>query len=197
MLILSNTRPTPAEIAAWIIAIAVLVFVLIFHLLPALLAGLLVFELVHIISPWFARHLPGQRSKIFAVGLLSFTVISLLTLACVGLIAFFRSDAGSLTLLFDKMAEIIESSRQIFPAWLLTSLPPDAEAFRLAITTWLRTHAAELQLAGKEAGRLAAHVLIGMIIGGMLALRDVIPMDYYKPLARDMAWRGLRIGLSF
>ncbi|MDR3392944.1 MAG: AI-2E family transporter [Sulfuriferula sp.] len=197
MLIPSNTRPTPAEIAAWIIAVVALIFILGFHLLPALLAGLLVFELVHVISPWFASHLSGQRSKIIAVGLLSFTVVSLLTLAGVGLIAFFRSDAGSLTMLFDKMAEILESSRKIFPAWLLTSLPPDAEAFKQAVTTWLRTHAAELQLAGKEAGRLAAHVAIGMIIGGMLALREVIPMDNYKPLARAMAERAGRIGLAF
>lgn len=197
MFISSDTRPSPAEISAWIIAAAVLILVLAFHLLPALLAGLLVFELVHVISPWFARHLSGPRSKLIAVGLLSFSVVSLLTLASVGLVAFFRSDAGSLTLLFDKMAEILESSRQIFPAWLLTSLPPDADAFRLAITTWLRTHAAELQLAGKEAGRLAAHMLIGMIIGGMLALREVIPMDHYKPLARALVERASRIGLAF
>lgn len=197
MPISTNTPPAPAEITAWLIAAAALIFVLIFHLLPALLAGLLVFELVHVISPWFARHLSGQRSKIIAVGLLSFTVVSLLTLASVGLIAFFRSDAGSLTLLFDKMAEIIESSRQIIPSWILTSLPPDAEAFRLTITAWLRTHAAELQLAGKEAGRLAAHILVGMIIGGMLALREVVPMDNYKPLARAMAERAKRIGLAF
>lgn len=194
---LSDIRPTAAEIAAWLIATTALIFILIFHLLPALLAGLLVFELVHVISPWFARHLPGQRSKFFAVGLLSFLVITILTLASIGIIAFFRSDAGSLTLLFDKMAEILETSRKIFPAWVLSSLPPDAEAFRLAITTWLRTHAAELQIVGKEAGRLAAHVLIGMIIGGMLALREVTPMSQYKPFARAMAGRAQRVGLAF
>lgn len=197
MLISSDTRPTAAEIAAWLIAVTGLIFILIFHLLPALLAGLLVFELVHIISPWFARHLPGKRSKFFAVGLLSFLVIIILTLASIGIIAFFRSDAGSLTLLFDKMAEILETSRKIFPPWILSSLPPDAEAFRQTITAWLRTHGAELQLAGKEAGRLAAHVLIGMIIGGMLALREVTPMNLYKPLALAMADRAQRVGLAF
>jgi len=33
----------------------------------------------------------------------------------VGLIAFFRSDAGSLPMLFAKMAQIIEDSRKVLP----------------------------------------------------------------------------------
>jgi predicted PurR-regulated permease PerM len=192
-----NKRPDPTEIAAWIIAAAILLLILIFHLLPALLAGLLVFELVHIISPQVAKHLPGQRSKFIALGLLAFTIISLLTLSGVGLVTFLRSDAAGLTLLFDKMAEIIDGSRAMSPAWLLTYLPPDAETLRLSVTAWLRTHASELQLAGKEIARLAAHILVGMVIGGMLAVREIVPVHQYQPLARAMAERAVRLGTAF
>jgi predicted PurR-regulated permease PerM len=174
-----------------------LLLILIFHLLPALLAGLLVFELVHIISPQVAKHLPGQRSKFIALGLLAFTIISLLTLSGVGLVTFLRSDAAGLTLLFDKMAEIIDGSRAMSPAWLLTYLPPDAETLRLSVTAWLRTHASELQLAGKEIARLAAHILVGMVIGGMLAVREIVPVHQYQPLARAMAERAVRLGTAF
>ncbi|MES2365515.1 MAG: hypothetical protein V4563_06460 [Pseudomonadota bacterium] len=190
-------RPSACEIAAWLAAAASLLFVLVFHLLPALLAGLLVFELVHLISPWIARRLPGQRAKIIAVALLSFTVVSLLILACVGLIAFFRSDAGSLPMLFSKMAQIIEDSRKILPGWVLERLPADAESFKLAAAEWLRTHATTLQLAGKEAGRLIAHIIVGMIIGGLVALREVVSEEDYKPLARALSERICRLGLAF
>ena len=192
-----NNRPAPTEITAWIIAALLLIFILVFHLLPALLAGLLVFELVHIISPYVAKHLPGQRSKFIALGLLAFTIISLLTLAGIGLVTFLRSDAAGLTMLFDKMAEIIEGSREMSPAWLLSYLPADAETLRLSMTAWLRTHAAELQLAGKEIARLTAHILVGMVIGGMLAVREIVPIHHYKPLARAMAERATRLGTAF
>jgi predicted PurR-regulated permease PerM len=192
-----NKRPTTTEIVAWVCAAVLLIFILIFHLLPALLAGLLVFELVHIISPYVAKHLPGQRSKFIALGLLAFTIISLLTMAGIGLVTFLRSDAAGLTLLFDKMAEIIEGSRAMSPAWLLSYLPADAETLRVSVTAWLRTHAAELQLAGKEIARLAAHILVGMIIGGILAVRDVELTHKYKPFARAMAERALRLSTAF
>ena len=192
-----TSRPTACEIAAWLATAAVLLFVLVFHLLPALLAGLLVFELVHLISPWIARRLPGQRAKVIAVALLSFAVISLLTLACVGLIAFFRSDSGSLPMLFSKMAQIIEDSRKLLPGWIIERLPADAETFKLTASEWLRTHAATLQLAGKEAGRLIAHILIGMIIGALVALREVVAVEDYKPFARALSERISRLGLAF
>lgn len=190
-------RPTAHEIAAWLAVAAILIFVLVFHLLPALLAGLLVFELVHLISPWIGRRLPGRRAKLVAVAVLAFTIVALLALASVGLVAFFRSDAGSLPMLFGKMAEIIEDSRQMLPGWVVERLPADAEAFKQAAALWLRTHAAELQLAGKEAGRLAAHILVGMVVGGMVALRELVAPEDYKPFARALVERARRLGLAF
>ena len=61
-------KPT---LAAWLLMLFAMIFVLKVHLLPALLAGLLVFELVHIISPYIARHLPGKGAKIVAVAFLA------------------------------------------------------------------------------------------------------------------------------
>ncbi len=186
--------PTIYEISAWALTAFALFFVLMFNLLPALLAGLLVYELVHIMTPYIARRFPSKRSsnhsKLWAVGILVITVVSLLALAGVGLVAFLRSDAGSVTVLLAKMAQIIEDSRKILPGWLLEHLPADAITFKEQATTWLRSHADELQVVGKEAGRATAHILIGMVVGGMLALRDAVVMDHFKPFARALAGRG-------
>jgi predicted PurR-regulated permease PerM len=186
--------PTVYEITAWILTAMAMIFVVIFGLLPALLAGLLVYELVHIITPFIARRFPSKRpsnlSKIWAIGILVIIVVSLLALAGAGLVAFLRSDSGSVTVLLAKMAQIIEDSRKILPGWLLEHLPADANTFRAKAADWLRTHANELQVVGKEAGRITVHILIGMIIGGMLALRDAIIIDRFKPFARALVGRG-------
>jgi len=192
---------TISEKAAWVIAAFSLIFIIKFNLLPALLSGLLVYELVHIITPFIARKFPSKkpsnRSKLWAVGILVVIIVSLLALAGAGLVAFFRSDAGSLTVLLAKMAQIIEDSRKILPTWMVEHLPADAIAFKEQAATWLRTHADELQVVGKEAGRITAHILIGMIIGGMLAVRDAVVMDNFKPFARALACRGDFFGDAF
>ena len=186
--------PTIYEISAWVLTGFALLFILVFHLLPALLAGLLVYELVHIITPFIARKFPSKRpsnrSKFWAAGILVIIVVSLLALAGAGLVAFFRSDAGSLTVLLAKMAQILEDSRKILPSWLLEHLPTDAITFKEQATVWLRSHAGELQVLGKEAGRVTAHVLLGMVIGGVLAVREAMAIDHFKPVARALAERG-------
>ena len=152
---------------------------------------------MHILTPYIAQKLPGPRAKIIAIALLSITIVGLLTLAGAGLVAFFRSESGSLTVLLAKMAQIIEDSRKILPTWILDRLPADAITFKEEASTWLREHADDLQVVGKEAGRVTAHVLIGMIVGGMIALRDATKADHYKPFARAMAQRAWLFGDSF
>lgn len=193
----TNTTFNQFDIASWVLIGVALILVLIFHLLPALLGGLLVYELIRILTPYIERKLPGPRAKLIAIALLTIVIVSILSLAGAGLVAFFRSESGSLTVLLAKMAQIIEDSRKLLPIWILDKLPSDAMAFKEEATIWLRTHAKELQVVGKEAGRITAHVLIGMIIGGMIALRDAINDDEYKPFARALAQRAWLFGDAF
>ncbi len=193
----SQTLAMKFDIASWVLIGIAMVLVLIFHLLPALLAGLLVYELIRLLTPHIERKFPRTRAKIIAIVLLAFVIVSLLSLAGAGLVAFFRSESGSITVLLAKMAQIIEDSRKILPSWILDRLPSDAIAFKEEATIWLRSHATQLQVVGKEAGRITAHVLIGMIIGGMIALRDAAKDDHYKPFARALAQRAWLFGDAF
>jgi predicted PurR-regulated permease PerM len=171
--------------------------VLTFHLLPALLAGLLVYELIHILTPYIEQKFPGARAKIIAIALLTMIIVGLLALAGAGLVAFLRSDAGSVTELLARMAQIIEDSRKVLPVWILEHLPPDAITFQVHATTWLREHADDLQVVGKEAVRITVHILIGLVVGGMIGLRDALNDEVYKPFARAMAQRAHLFGRSF
>ena len=185
------------EIASWCLAAAVLLLALLLHLLPALLAGLLVFELVHVIAPLLQRHLSGERSRLAVVLVLSTLIVGLVTAAILGAVAFFRSDAGSIPALLQKMAEIIEGTRNALPSWLVDYLPADADELRDAMSHWLREHAPDVRLVGAEAGRAFAHTLIGMVIGAMISLREAALVGEQKPLARALTERTVRLGDSF
>ena len=193
----TNRLISKHDIAAWILIGMAMLFVLKFHLIPALLAGLLVYELILMLTPRIARRLPGARAKLIAIAILATIIVGLLSLAGAGLVAFFRSESGSITVLLAKMAQIIEDSRKILPSWVFERLPADAITFKEQAAVWLRENADALQIAGKEAGRATAHVLIGMIVGGMVALREATKDDHYKPFARALAQRAWLFGRAF
>ncbi len=190
-------KTTLIEYASWILALLAMLLVIEVHLLPALIAGLLVYELVHVLAPFFARHLSSARARAVAVGLVVLLVLGAVTAAVLGLIAFMNSEGGSFAALLAKMAEIVETSRSTLPTWLADLLPRDGEAIRERAGHWLREHSAELQMIGKETGRLLAHVLIGMIIGGMVSLREAGYSESMGPLARALAERVFRLGEAF
>jgi predicted PurR-regulated permease PerM len=182
-------------IAAWVLAGLFLVGTLALHLLPALLAGLLVYELVHVIAP----RLPWKRAsggKVAAVGLLAVTVVAILTLLMVGAIVFVRSDLGNLPFL-QRLAEIIEGSRGRLPSWAMDAIPGDAEGMKAAIIAWLREHAKDLRTLGGEAGHVVAYILVGMVIGAMVSLREAMPVEEGGPLARALRERATRVGEAF
>jgi predicted PurR-regulated permease PerM len=170
--------------AAWIMVTVFLLLVIPIHLFPALLAGLSVYELVHILAPFFRiRSISRNRAQVIVVLLLSIAVAAALTLSILSATAFFRSDTGSLPRLLRKMAEIIEGSRAMLPAWAFERLPADTEGFKAGAVEWLRGHAAELQVFGKEAARVAGHILIGMVIGILISLQEIVPAHEHRPLS--------------
>ena len=191
-----STAVTRHEVAAWIFAATALLGALLLHLLPALLAGLLVFELVHRLAARLPKGL-GERRKTLALLLFAVVVVLAVGAALIGALAFFRSDQGSLTVLLAKMAEIIEGARDRLPGWLADRLPGSTDEIREAIGHWLRDHAAELQTLGKEAGHAFAHILLGMVIGAMAALREACAAADPAPLASALGERIRRFASAF
>ena len=192
-----NTHITRSENASWILAALALLFTLRLHLLPALIAGLLVYELVHVLAPLFARHMTTRRAKAAAIVVVSLFVVGIVSTASFGIVVFMKGEGGSLSALLAKMADIIEDSRSTLPAWVVEFLPRNAQGVRDTLSLWLREHASELQLIGKETGHALAQVLIGMIIGAMVSLRDALGDAERAPLARALAERIFRLGEAF
>ena len=190
-------RTTNSDHASWVLAVVLVLLIIEVHLVPALIAGLLVFEVVHVLAPFLARRLSSSRAKAIAVFLVVSLVVGAVTAAVLGLVVFMNSEGGSFAALLTKMAEIIETSRSTLPTWLADLLPRGGEAIRERAGQWLREHSAELQVIGKETGRLLAHLLIGMVIGGLVSLREAGPGENLGPLARALGERVFRLGEAF
>jgi predicted PurR-regulated permease PerM len=189
------TQPDRHTIAAWIAAAALLLLVLHLRLLPALLAGLLVYELVHVIAMRLTARAGG--GKIAAVGLLATVVVGALAAAMFAIFAFFHSDAGSIPRMLHRLAEIIDASRGRLPAWVVDYLPGDADTIRAVSMEWLREHSAQLRLVGGEVGHVVVFILIGMVIGAMVSLREAADPAAGGPLAVALAERATRLGDAF
>ena len=182
------------EVAAWILAAAVLVGVIVVGLLPALLAGLLVFELVHVIAPRLRFGRTGA-GKAAAVALLAMAVALILAGLLFAGIAVLHSEG--LPTLLQKMADILDQSRGKLPDWILSTLPPDADAWKDMAIRWLHENATELRHLGGEVGRVIVHILIGLIIGAMVSLGEARPAAAGGPLAVAMGERARRVGEAF
>ncbi len=200
---MNNTHPlgqavTRLDLVAWFLMAVALLLILRLHLLPALLGGLLVFELVGVLTPLIRRvEISRDGARIIVVALISVLVVTALIFLIFGAISFFRSDAGNLSVLLRKLAEIIDQSRARLPVWTLAYIPETADELRTALTGWLRQNSGALQGVGADFARALAHILIGMVIGALLALSEAMNVVGRRPLASALIERTVRLSRSF
>jgi predicted PurR-regulated permease PerM len=196
---ISEEHITRYDIAAWLTAGLLLIITVKFRLLSAVFAGFAVYELVYLLVQLLRlQRLAGKWAKVVAVALLAFAIIALLTVATLLTAAFIRGSAAALPNLVSSMAEIIGTSRNLVPAGLEDNVPQNVEELKLALAEWLKAHAGDLQIVGAESIRAMVHILIGMVIGGILSLREVLPRERgLAPLADSLAERVDRFGDAF
>lgn len=191
---LALSRP---EIAALIFMAAALPAVIKLHLLPALFAGLLVHELVHRLAPrLFGADHPG-RAKIVVLTLLLTLIVLLIGGAITATVLFLRSDAGNLSVLLEKMAEILDKARDTLPDSMQEWIPLDASDLKDQLVAWLREHAKEVKTVSGEVGHDLVYALIGTVIGGLISLRHVAPGHTPGPLARALSLCTSRLADAF
>ncbi|TXH38567.1 MAG: AI-2E family transporter [Rhodospirillaceae bacterium] len=186
------------NITAWILMGIGLFLVLYLGLLTSLLPGLLVYELVQMAG---IRHrsfgVTYRAGKVIALSLLA-TFVTLLLLLAIGSVAIMITDrSDSPFLLLQKMADIIDAARIHFPPWAQHYLPANVEDLRATASDWLRVHASDLRQVGENFGRIFVRILIGMIIGGMIAISTGIMTAEPKPLGRAMRDRLSFLGTAF
>jgi predicted PurR-regulated permease PerM len=186
------------DIAAWAIMGVALVAILWLHLITGLLAGLLVFELVRVIAAqhtWLrVRYRTAQIIGVALVAAVTLTIIGFGTFSLATLVAD-RSD--NLPALLRKMADIVGSARIYLPPTIQSHVPQNLDDIERTAAIWLRSHASDLQAIGERFGSVLIHMLVGMIIGAMVALTDLTPSRELPVLTRALEQRVSRLGQSF
>jgi predicted PurR-regulated permease PerM len=193
--VINERQARYAAIAALLIGLALCLHL---GLIGALLAGLLVHELVHALAPRIAFVSGGAtRARMMSVGLIGTLVIGALVAAGFGASTLLHSEGASPAALLARMADILASSRASLPEWASARLPPDADALRVMIVDWLRTHASELQRAGQVFGVGLVHVLIGMVIGAIICFREARGTGEKSLLLREGSERIATLAHAF
>ncbi|TAL82361.1 MAG: hypothetical protein EPN74_17375 [Rhodanobacter sp.] len=187
-----------SRIASYVLAALMLLLVLWLRLLPVLLAGLLVYELVQTTSPLLGRRVPGDRARVLVVALLGIVVVGLLLLLILGTISFFRNEIGNPAELWrGQLMPLVDKARQQLPATLVGWLPDSVDELRVVAMELTRKHAGSLQLAGKETARAFVHILIGLVLGAIVALSRARPAHQVGPLAATLSLRCQRLATAF
>ncbi len=185
------------EIASLVIAGFALYMVLDIGMLGALLPGLLIFHVVHLIAPVFLRmgltHDAG-RTIALAVPLIIVTVAVVLgVLEVIDLV----TGPDSFVELMHRMAEVVGTAREYLPAWAQQYLPGNVGDIEAAGAKWLRENAGQLGTFGQNAGRVAFHIVIGMIVGGLVAFYSGTQNPALGPLARALEDRAEFLSNAF
>ncbi|HTV86281.1 MAG TPA: AI-2E family transporter [Dyella sp.] len=186
------------RIASYVLAAVAMLLVLEIRLLPALFAGLLVYELVHAMTPLLGRRISGERARLVVVTGLGVIVVGLLTLLVVALISFFRKEIGNPDLMWQQqLMPMVEKARQQLPATLTGWLPDSVDELRVMALDLTRKHALSLQMAGKETVRVLVRIVIGLALGALVALNRERPSHQVGPLAAALGERCQHLAEAF
>ena len=186
------------RIASYVLAGAALVLVLGLRLLPALFAGLLVYEIVQSTAPLLGKRVPGDRARMLVVALLGTIVVGLLVLLILSAVSFLRNEIGNPEVLWQQqLMPLVEKAREQLPATVVGWLPDSVDDLRVMALELTRKHSVSLQTVGKEAARVFVHILIGMVLGAIVALSRTRPAHQVGPLAAALGLRCQRLAEAF
>ncbi|MFT4437156.1 AI-2E family transporter [Caballeronia sp. 15715] len=193
---MSMPKLSAVEIGSYIAAFAGLFLVLHLQLLGALLAGMLVYQLVHMIAPLIEKTMTSGRARWVAVVIVAAVIVGGLAGGTVLLIDHFQRDVPSVQKLLDQLMKLTSHARLQVPDWIANYLPVDAEQMKDKAAELMQTHAAMLQQGGKDAARGFGHVLIGMIVGAIIAV-GVPRTSHRLPLSTALVTRVTRFSEAF
>lgn len=194
---LNTSDISKVNIFAHIFTVLALMGVLWLGLLPALLGGLLIYQLVI----YGARKLSdrGVRplvAKTILVSTIALSIIGLFIFGGYMFASYISNGQDSLVVLLQKMAEVVVSGTSYLPVWTHQYLPENIEEWQSTAATWLLENSRYFSVVGRDSVLFLLHLLVGMVIGGMVALHPAEP-SRRAPLAHALSERVEFLGLAF
>jgi predicted PurR-regulated permease PerM len=185
-------------LSSYIIAGVALVAALELGLLTVLLAGLAVWEIGDLAVPTLKRiGIAHQTGRAVAAALIAIIVSMLIVIALLALVPLLSNHTESFAALFSKMADVVASLKVHLPEWAANYIPASGEDLQAAAAKLLRDHATYAQSIGQDVGKFMAHVVIGMIIGGLVLAGGVGKSAELRPLSGALLNRVKVFALAF
>lgn len=179
------------SLAAAAVALLVLLWL---RLLPALLGALAGFVLCRLVWGTEESHTLSDR--------VARTLLAALLLVGAGFAVFgafellLNASSGGLAKLLRLLADTLDHIRSTAPDWLATRLPESAAELQEALSAWLRSHAGQMQQWGRDALRVALHLLIGLVIGILAGVSMRAPPQAPIPRFAQDRWQQLVLAFS-
>jgi predicted PurR-regulated permease PerM len=114
-----------------------------------------------------------------------------------GLISLLSGGPDSLAILLLRMAEVIESARPLLPDWVGSYVPANPQELKGAGSAWLRENAGQLRLVGQDVWWAVVHIVVGMVIGAMVAVSHEAGEIESGPLVQVLRERARLLGEAF
>lgn len=190
-----KTRLLQADGISYLLAVAAALAVLHFHLVPAVFAGLA----VYVLTLKFARHLPQSMNRFARKAALGMVVICVITaLTSFGMFGWsYISSSHGIAALQATIIETLEGLRRTLPQQIADILPTTIEDLRQQLITLLGVHVQKLSVAGMVGITFIAHVILGMVVGGMSAVHHFRAHDHATPFIGAVRARLRHLATSF
>jgi len=182
-------------IISYLLAATAVFLVLLFHLLPAVLAALA----VYVLTLKLARHLPKNMNRVahkVALGVVVICVITCLSSVSAAIWSFISSSHGIAALLATVL-DTLGSLRGTLPASVADVLPTTIEGLRQQLAEILGEHVQKISVVGMEGIKVFAHILLGMVVGGMAAVHHFKEHDTAPPFISALRSRLRTLTTAF
>jgi len=183
------------EKVSYLLAFFSVIAILHFHLLTAVISGLA----VYVTTETLARKVPatwGGMGREVILGVVAIGVVVVLFGAGFGLWTFLLGHQGVSALLM-TVAGTLDRIKHSLPPDLVATLPDTVEDIQTMFADLLRENVQHLSAVGMEGIKVLAHVLLGMVVGGMAALCPYNDAQAWPPLAAALHGRLKVLAVSF
>lgn len=180
---------------SYVLAVTMVFLVLRFHLVPAVFAGLAVYVLTLKVAGNLPKNMNRFARKV-ALGLVAVCVITCLISVCAAIWSFIGSSQGFAALLA-TVVDTLESLRHTLPSSVAEVLPTTIEGLRQQLLELLGTHVRKISVVGMESVKVFAHILLGMVVGGMTAVHHFDEHDKSPPFINALRCRMRNLAIAF
>ena len=188
----------PSRACSYVIVAALVLGILLLHLVSGAIAGLLVFVVSRRLACVLQR-VRGRFTALPASGaalvLVVGAVVAALLGACAGVwhLVQGRDVAGVTAMLADTLGSMHSS----VPHWVDVYLPVNVDDARLRALELVKRYQEQLSAAGMGTLRGGAHVLIGVVVGAMVAAQRFDLPSSHLPLSAALIERIEALRLAF